>query len=149
MTVGRRDVFVRASALAIAVVLTLGVVALSGCGVLDPDSGASMGTLTKQYAPPGVKDQVISSLSAQGYTASNVGDTYVTYPDVADTSTVLVDGTFFGPGAEKGVLASYSAIVFKRNADGTWTVVKKTEGTAVRPKGEEGKSGEASGTEGK
>jgi hypothetical protein len=147
MTVGRRDVFVRASALAAAVVLTLGVFALSGCGVLDPDQGASMSSLTKQYAPPAVKDQVISSLANQGYTASNVGDTYVTYPDASDTSTVLVDGTFFGPSSEKGVLASYSAITFKRGADGTWAVVTKTAGTAVRPPaGEEGKAGEASGT---
>ena len=146
MTVGRRDVFVRTSAVAAAIVLALGMLALSGCGALDPDQGASLSTLTKQYAPPATKDQVVAALSGLGYTASNVGDTYVTYPDPADTSTVSVDGTFFGPSAEKGVLASYSVIVVKRGTDGTWTVVNKTAGTAVRPTGEEGKSGEASAT---
>jgi hypothetical protein len=147
MTVGRRDIFTRASVVALAMMLALGVVALAGCGPLDPDNGASISKLTTGYAPPAVKDQVINSLSALGYTASNVGDTYVTYPDANDTTTVLVDGTFFGPSNEKGVLASYSAIVIKRGADGTWTIVQKTAGTAVRPKGgEESKSGEASGS---
>jgi hypothetical protein len=134
MTVGRNVVLVRASAVMMAVVLSIAVLGLTGCGpALDPDNGASISSLTKQYAPPSVKDQVVASLVDLGYTPNSVGDTYVTYPDPNDTSTVTVDGTFFGPGPQKGVLSSYSVIEVKRSAEGSWTITKTTVGVAKRP----------------
>lgn len=143
MTVGRNNARTRLTVLALIAALAITVLGATGC-VLDPDGGASLGAKSKSYAPIAVKEQVFASLEKQGYMPSSPGDTYMSYPDMNDTATVLVDGTFFGPSKEKGVLASYSSIEVKKSEEGSWTIVKTTAGTAKRPKAgaEEGKSEE-------
>ncbi len=127
MTRGRSRVSSRMLVIAIALLL-LSALGLTACGVLDPDGGKTvpMG----QYAPPELKTQVIDSLRSQGYTPDNVSFVYVTYASSSDTSTVNVDGTFFGPSKEKGVVTSYAKITATLDKNGNWKVTGVTLGAA-------------------
>ena len=127
MTGRRNEVVSRLAVAAIAVLMLVGVFALSGCG-LDPDGGASL-TVAKEYAPTPVKLNVLESMKAQGFTISNYINTYVVYPSTTDTAAVLVTGLMYGPSSQKDVLDIYKALRLTLGEDGAWKVVEATKGT--------------------
>ncbi len=140
---GRRSRVSNALIAAALLLLALSAVALAGCNVLDPDGGKTVPM--SQYAPPEVKNAVLASLASQGFTADNPSYVYVTYASETDTGTVTVDGTFFGPSQEKGVVTSFAKISATLDKDGNWKVTKTTQGTAPsETTGEEKGAGEAS-----
>jgi hypothetical protein len=156
MTPGRTRVMPRALAAALIAVLALGALGLTACSALDPDNGKSvpMGT----YAPIAVKEAVLESLASQGYRPDNPNSTYIVYASEGDKSAVVVTGTFYGPGKEKGVLVTFKEIRLSQGADGVWKVTATTEGVApaeAKPeaagegaKGDETKGGAEGSTSG-
>ena len=128
MTGRRNDAASRWAAAAIAALLLFGALALTGCAALDPDGGASL-AVAKEYAPTPVKLAVLDAMKGQGFSISNYLNTYVVYPSLPGTATVVVTGLMYGPSGKTDVLDIYKELKLAQDTDGTWKVTDSVKGT--------------------
>jgi hypothetical protein len=144
MTGRHNDAVSRWAAVAIAALLLLSALAIAGCS-LDPDGGASL-TVAKEYAPTPVKLSVLDSMKVQGFSISSYLYTYVVYPSLEDTKSVLVTGLMYGPSGQKGVLDTYKALNLTIDDAGFWKINTSVKGTP--PADQIGPSEEGTGVPG-
>jgi hypothetical protein len=116
------------TAAALAAVLLVGLLALTGCAALDPDGGAAL-NVGKQYAPTPIKLNILDDMKVQGFSISNYNYTYAVYPSEENTHAVTVTGLMYGPSGKPGVLDVYQLLRLNLGDDGVWKVVESVKGT--------------------